>query len=251
MKWHAQIRSWRQVPRSDITAVTVRSGPSALWGMVGLFLVGMAHGVPGTAQQAAFPCSGPNGQAGSSLTPGGFCYYALPMDEFCLDLMSEEDVQICLPPISDGSGSGSGSGSATGAGPGVGVYGPGGVLQNLAQGLATGTLKPTNPAALQEVRDRVVRYLYAIAEMERLEGRQRTAQLVRWEEGRAPEARPRPTTSQAMAPAPANARDAQARNTPAGQPRPPAEAIRVDPAVAQFAAWLDRESRSRPPARPR
>jgi hypothetical protein len=54
---------------------------------------------------AGFPCTGPNGQAGTSLSQGGFCYYPLPAEEYCLQgIITDEPVSMCAAPVAGGNG---------------------------------------------------------------------------------------------------------------------------------------------------
>ncbi len=54
---------------------------------------------------ATIPCTGPNGQAGVSLSQGGYCYYSLPAEEYCLQgIITEEPVSMCAAPVAGGNG---------------------------------------------------------------------------------------------------------------------------------------------------
>jgi len=175
-----------------------------------------------SSAQNVFPCLGPQGQAGSSLSQGGFCYYTLPMEEFCMELMAEEDTTICLPPISGGGTLG------------TGVFGGEGILLKLAQGLREGSIRPRSPEALESTRARVSRYLYGILEASGTSREGLRTHLERWE-------RVGGTLARGPSPAPAAAaRGAGAMTRPAP----------MQPGIAALASWLEEESRGGTALRP-
>lgn len=159
---------------------------------------------------AIYPCTGPQGQAGSSLTPGGFCYYPLPYEEVCLELMDVQDTTICVPPAAGGSG--------------AGVFGPSGVLQEIATGLSTGRIRPKGAAGLAASQDLLARYVYGIIAARNPNREFLSGWLTRAEQART------------------------AARPPLGRPvsDPGARALArpgVDPATAAVVVWLQAEAR--------